>query len=133
LSNISSRLSYVASIAENANVWAHSHTYSGSRIKTDITPISGSLESVLAIHGVRFNWGQDAISSLNLSDTPQIGFVTQEIELFYPEVVTIAPNGYRMIDYDGLIPVLFDAIQEQKEIIDLLQSRIFSLEMEIGK
>ena len=127
LASAQSDLAYVIPLAENANFYAHSH-YSDLRLKTDISDISNSLESILALHGIRFHWNTQDFPAMSFNDNNQIGFIAQEVEKVYPELVMVAPNGYKMVDYARLTPILVEAIKEQQAMIDSLQQRISSLE-----
>ena len=124
---LQSGLEYVIPLAENANFYAHSH-YSDLRLKTDISDIYNALDSILALHGIRFNWNTQDFPAMSFNDNPQIGFIAQEVEQIYPELVMIAPNGYKVIDYARLTPILVEAIKEQQTMIDSLQQRISAIE-----
>ena len=110
---------------------------SDARLKQNITSISGSLNSVLALNPVKFNWVDDFVPSENGKD--MLGFVAQEIQTIVPEAVesfgadsifvgeTEINNPLR-VNEKFLIPVLTKAIQEQQAIIDGLIARIEALE-----
>ena len=125
----------------SGNIGASSGTniYNASdvRLKQNITSISGSLNSVLALNPVKFNWVDDFVPSENGKD--MLGFVAQEIQTIVPEAVesfgadsifvgeTEIDNPLR-VNEKFLIPVLTKAIQEQQAIIDGLIARIEALE-----
>ena len=110
---------------------------SDARLKQNISSISGSLNSVLALNPVKFNWVDDFVPSENGKD--MLGFVAQEIQTIIPEAVesfgadsifvgeTEIDNPLR-VNEKFLIPVLTKAIQEQQAIIDGLIARIEALE-----
>jgi hypothetical protein len=110
---------------------------SDARLKQNISSISGSLNSVLALNPVKFNWIDDFVPSENGKD--MLGFVAQEIQTIVPEAVesfgadsifvgeTEIDNPLR-VNEKFLIPVLTKAIQEQQAIIDGLIARIEALE-----
>ena len=128
ISKLASGLDYVTPLAENGNRYAHSHGYSDMRLKKDITPLSGSLDSVLALRGVRFNWNTQDHPEMSLGSEPQIGFIAQEVEQVYPELVTTDANGYKMVDYAKLTPLLVEALKEQQTVINSLGDRVGVLE-----
>ena len=93
------------------------------------------------------------VENLHLDNKPQFGFIAQELESVFPDLVkeekapvfkvtsetneagmTISKKElekyeeYKAINYVGLIPVLTKAIQEQQEMIQKLQNRIKVLE-----
>jgi hypothetical protein len=49
-----------------------------------------------------------------------LGFVAQEVQQLFPELVQQDADGYLYIDYVGLIPVLVESVKEQQEQIDEL-------------
>ena len=62
------------------------------------------------------------VSPFSFSKDEQIGFIAQEIEKIYPQVVLTDKNGYKSIDYSKLTPILVEAIKEQQKIIQELQA-----------
>ncbi|MFQ5633299.1 MAG: tail fiber domain-containing protein, partial [bacterium] len=53
----------------------------------------------------------------------QFGLIAQEVEEVFPELVRSGLNGMKSIDYNGLIPVLVEAIKEQQKQISKLLNR----------
>jgi len=92
------------------------------RLKKDITPIPNALSSIISLRGVNYFWRTKDFPNKGFSDTKQIGFVAQEIEKVYPELVTTQPDGYKAVDYSRLTPVLVEAIKEQQKMIEELKS-----------
>ena len=128
ISSLDSKLSYVARIAENANFYAHSHTYSDERLKQDIFPLSNALSSILQLQGVSFYWEENLAHQLNLPSTSQVGFIAQEVEQIYPELIAIDSMSYKSIDYSKFSPILVEAIKEQQTQIDDLRRENQQLE-----
>lgn len=54
-----------------------------------------------------------------------LGLIAQEIEMVYPELVSLDANGNKAVNYIGLIPVLIEALKEQQQQI-LKQEEYFS-------
>jgi hypothetical protein len=50
--------------------------------------------------------------------------IAQEVMEQFPDLVHKGSNGYYAVNYDGLIPVLIEAIKEQHSIIENLQAEI---------
>lgn len=50
----------------------------------------------------------------------RLGFVAQEVQELFPELVEEDKEGYMYVDYVGLIPVLVESVKEQQEQIDEL-------------
>jgi hypothetical protein len=64
-------------------------------------------------------------------NTIQYGFIAQEIQKVFPDLVAIGEDGLMSIQYNGLIPVLVKALQEQQSQIEELLSRVSELEKKV--
>ena len=95
-----------------------SATCSDRRYKKDIRPIKNSLAAINAIEGIYYKWKTNKFTDKAFSKNRQIGFIAQEVEKYFPEVVLTDDAGYKSVDYGRLTPVLFRAIKEQQEIIE---------------
>jgi hypothetical protein len=101
------------------------------REKTAIQPLSGALEKVLRLRGISFEWADKT----SRDEGRRLGLVAQEVREVVPEVVsggTDEMGGEEPLDlqYDGLIPLLIEAIREQQQAIDRLTRRVGELEAE---
>jgi hypothetical protein len=90
---------------------------SDARLKTNINTMTGSLNNIMKLRGVTFNWK----TTSNPSQT-QYGFIAQEVEKVLPDLVGTDSNGYKTVNYIGVIPVLTEAIKTQQEEIESLKS-----------
>jgi hypothetical protein len=124
ISALASHLDRVASLAENGNQYAHSHSYSDARLKTNITEIKDPLSKVLLLRGVYYQWNLMDYSDLGFTDKLQVGVIAQDVEQVFPELVTTDQNGYRQVDYDRLSAILIEAIKEQQKEIDALKDQL---------
>ena len=79
--------------------------------------MNGSLDNVLKLRGVTYNWKKDADNT-----KLQYGFIAQEVEEVLPDLVGTDSNGYKTVNYIGVIPVLTEAIKTQQEEIESLKS-----------
>lgn len=91
------------------------------RYKRDITLLKNSLDNVLKMQGVNYFWKTKDFPDRKFTDAKQIGFIAQEIEKIYPELVNTNEDGYKSVDYSKFTPILVEAIKEQQEIIDNLK------------
>ena len=115
-------LSVTGNVDVSGNVTATSFpTSSDRRLKTNITPLQKSLDKVMKLNGVTFNWDKSVKRNANASTTLQYGFIAQEIEKVIPELVSEGTDGYKTVNYMGVIPVLTQAIQEQQQEIEQLK------------
>ncbi len=112
---IDTNLTVTGNITASGNVV----TASDQRLKENLTIIPNSLDKLMSVNGYTFN----KIGS----DTVESGVVAQEVEKVLPEVIyDIQKNDgvYKGVNYNGLIPLLLEAIKELKEKVDDLESRL---------
>ena len=96
---------------------------SDSRLKTSITPLKNSLSKVLQLNGYTYRWKDNARDT-----SVQIGVMAQEVQKLFPQLVSEDKDGLLSVNYNGLIPVLINALKEQQQQIDELLNRIKKLE-----
>jgi hypothetical protein len=107
---------------------------SDQRWKKNIKIIDHSLDKIRNIDGVFFNWktidemNADGVKQLNVSDNKQIGFIAQNVEKNYPELVNTDIDGYKSVYYDKMSAVLLESIKELHDIVKTQQKRICHLE-----
>ena len=116
------------------DVIAFSSTISSDRkLKENIRPLENSLDKVLTLEGVKFDWKDDK------RDNDQLGFIAQDVEKVLPELVkeveTLKVEGetHKVVNYDGVVPVLVEAMKEQQKLINRLEERIKELENKKGE
>lgn len=98
--------------------WAHS---SDARLKTKIVPLENSLEKIIALHGVSYYWNNQP------EDNKQIGFIAQEVEKVFPEVIVKDSEGnYSMVPQNLTAPII-EAIKEQQLLIEEKDKKIEAL------
>ncbi len=66
-------------------------------------------------NGERINHGE-------VKTNPSIGVMAQEVKELFPELVLEDRDGMMSINYDGLIPVLIEALKDQNERIEALEN-----------
>jgi Chaperone of endosialidase len=106
---------------------------SDSRYKTNINPIQNSLEKLMLLQGVNYFWKASEYSNMNFSERKQIGFIAQDLEKVFPEMVFTDDKGYKSIDYSRLTPVLVETIKEQQKEIENLSRRLNAIEKQLTK
>lgn len=85
---------------------------SDERLKENIVDLSGSLDKLLQLQGVTYNF------KANPDKTPIAGFIAQEVQKILPSLVGQDPNGYLNLNKDGMIPYIVEAIKEQNGKLD---------------
>lgn len=57
----------------------------------------------------------------------RLGFIAQDLQKVFPELVEQDSAGYYYVDYVGLIPVIIEALKEQQSQIDVQNKKIKKL------
>ncbi|RYU96067.1 tail fiber domain-containing protein [Emticicia agri] len=91
------------------------------RYKKNITPLQSSLINILRLRGVNYDWRIQEFPDKEFTNQRQTGFIAQELELVYPEMVTTDEKGFKSVDYARLTPVLVEAMKELNEKILALE------------
>jgi hypothetical protein len=97
---------------------------SDEKMKTNIKKLENSLEKVLKLKGVTYNWNQAYSKEKQLDGFGQIGFLAQEVAKVVPEAVGVNQDGEYAMNYISLIPLLSEAIKEQNNTINELKEKI---------
>ncbi|MEP0986388.1 tail fiber domain-containing protein, partial [Ekhidna sp.] len=92
---------------------------SDKRLKTNIKDLDNVLSKIPLMRGVSYDWKKES-AQYQSDSSAQIGVIAQEIEEIYPQLVTTHSNGIKTVNYQGLVPVLIEAIKEQQKLIDRL-------------
>jgi hypothetical protein len=98
---------------------------SDERLKKDITPLKGSLDKLMELHGVSFYWREP--SKHGDSVGIQRGFIAQDYEKVFPEWVTTDADGYKMITTTGLDSLEVESIRTLKAENEALKTQTTSL------
>jgi hypothetical protein len=99
-------------------------TSSDKRFKKDIKPIANSLDNVLKLRGVSYNFKVEEYSNKKFPADTQIGFIAQELLEIYPQLISKDKEGYYSVDYSKISPILVEAIKEQQKKIDKLETEL---------
>ncbi len=107
--------------------------HSDRRWKKDVQPIVDSLDKVVSLQGVSFEWRGDDYPDMNFPDGEHLGLIAQDVEEVVSEVVHTNSDGYKSVEYANLVPLLIEALKEQQETISALAERLAELEKKIKK
>jgi len=105
----------------NGSTWG---TISDRRRKKDIQNLKDPLKNVLALRGASFIYKSDS------TNRKQIGFIAQEVEKVYPEMVYKDAKGIKSVTYSNFTAVLVEAVKEQQQQIEVLKRQVQSLKVE---
>jgi len=106
-------------INANGSSQAAFGTFSDRRLKENITDLPSQLDKIKAMRAVEFDYIESE------GGGHQLGFIAQEIEEIYPDMVGEREDGMKTLSGLGKWEArLVKAIQEQQEQIEALQSEI---------
>ncbi|KHD88380.1 MAG: hypothetical protein OM95_09605 [Bdellovibrio sp. ArHS] len=93
----------------NGNVKATAYLYtSDARLKKDIVTLPQALAKALKLRGVNFVWKS--------TDEKTVGFIAQEVEEVFPELVkTDKVSGYKAVQYGNIVAILVEALKEEHQ------------------
>ena len=125
---------YRANAIYSYNIWLmrQPNVASDEKIKENITKIEKPIEKIKQISGYYYNLKREIFPKylseeaiLDMTKT-QIGFLAQEVEKEFPELVTKpeSETDFCSMDYTGMIPILVEAIKEQQKMIENLQQEV---------
>ena len=86
---------------------------SDARLKSNIVSLGSTLPKLLQIDG----------KSYEMKGQQKIGVLAQEIQEVFPELVSEDDNEMLAVNYQGLVPVLINALKEQQSEIDELKEQ----------
>jgi hypothetical protein len=94
--------------------------FSDQSVKTNIRPIDNVLERVVKSRGVIYD-------RTDIEANDNIGFIAQELEVEFPELVATSEDGTKSVKYQNATAVLFEAVKEQQKQIDELNEKIHNI------
>ncbi len=132
--------SYKLSISGSVRFLSY-YQYSDKRFKENVEPLNGSLTNLLGLKTYSYNFikqdlkvgdslsvnvNKDNEVNYNFDNKKHFGFIAQEIQNSYPNLVSEDEKGYLSLNYTEFIPLIINAIQEQN-------AKIIKLEQEIER
>ena len=114
----SQKLSVAGSITATGTIGSAS----GRRYKERFAPLPNALPNVLQLNGLTCYWRRAAFPAQHFGPERQLGFIAQDVEKLYPELVVTDAAGYKSVDYGRLTPVLVEAIKKQQAQIEALKA-----------
>jgi hypothetical protein len=98
--------------------------FSDRRLKRNIQPLQNSLEQLLALRGVNYEFIDPSLIGERAG--PRIGMIAQEVEDVFPDWVDELDNGYKSLTFRGFealtVEALRDLRHEKDAEIDSLRS-----------
>ena len=88
---------------------------SDARLKANIVSLGATLAKLLLIDGKSY--------TMKKNGKQKIGVLAQDIQKVFPELVSTDDNDMLAVNYQGLVPVLINALKEQQEEINRLKEQ----------
>ncbi len=125
-------------VTATGDVVAYGST-SDIRLKKNIQPISGAIDSIKSVNGYTFQWNE--LAPEDKRDKTEYGVIAQEVEaagldLLIRDYVrpvnktggdNTPPEVWKSVQYEKFVPILIEAIKEQQIQIEDLKQEIQSL------
>jgi hypothetical protein len=92
---------------------------SDARLKANIVSLGSTLAKLLLIDGKSYTMKKDG--------KQKIGVLAQDIQKVFPELVTTDDKNMLAVNYQGLVPVLINALKEQDDKISRLEKLVEKL------
>lgn len=96
---------------------------SDERLKKNVKSIKGALKTLSDIDGKTYQWKDKSKRT-----GTQHGLIAQELEKVLPELVKTKVDGMKTVNYQGMIPVLVNAVNELSEKNKKQEERLLKLE-----
>ena len=78
------------------------------------------LNKIVNLNGTYYEWNE-TMNEIAGQTGSEYGLIAQDVKKEFPEMVSEGDDGYLMIDYIQLIPVIVESIKELKNEIDKLK------------
>ena len=92
---------------------------SDARLKANIVSLGSTLAKLLLIDGKSY--------TMKKNGKQKIGVLAQDIQKVFPELVTTDDKDMLAVNYQGLVPVLINALKEQQSEIDTYRKEVSEL------
>ena len=93
---------------------------SDPKLKTNIQPLTNSLDRVLQLNGVSWNWKSD--------NTPSAGVISTDVKKVLPEAVSMrtslnSKETFEIVNYDAIVGLLVEAVKDLQNQVDELKTK----------
>ena len=113
---VGGNIAYTGSISDVSDI----------RLKENIVPLENAIEKISSLKAIYFNNKGES------PDNREIGVIAQDVEKVLPELVSTNKEGYKMVDYTKLAPVLIEAVKELMAENEQLKQRLDAMEEKLS-
>ncbi|HAS40262.1 MAG TPA: hypothetical protein DCS93_07275 [Microscillaceae bacterium] len=100
---------------------------SDERFKQNITPLDAQqVDKLYQLQGTKYQFRTEEFKERGFAEGNYLGFLAQEVQALYPELVSEDEEGYLSINYVGLIPIIVEANKQQQKRIEALEAQLAS-------
>lgn len=133
-------------VAGNANkpgggTWGQ---LSDRRLKENITPLTGTLETLLCLNGYSYEYTDKAVADHRGLPGRQAGLLADEVERVFPDWVSMTDDGYRCVTERSTTALMVEALRdlraekdrqlaEKDRKIDQLNTMVCDLEARLAR
>lgn len=121
INSVTSKLKNLRGVSYNYKSEDHTNTdNSGTSINADLPKtLEGEIDSLLIVKE-----GINDTEKTQPSIEEYFGFIAQEVESVFPELVSTDENGNKFVSYTEFIPLLVEAVKEQEARINMLEKQM---------
>jgi hypothetical protein len=103
---------------------------SDSTLKCNVSLVGSTLDNLMKLGVYTYGWKDSSYSNFGLKE---YGFMAQEVDQLFPEIVKLDSTGHLNVAYYQMIPLLLKGIKEQQEQIKEQKEKIADLILIIDK
>lgn len=107
--------------------------HSDRRLKTNIHPIGNAIATIQELRGVSYKLKSPVSTGNRSASEHMLGLIAQEVEAVLPQLVGERPDGYKAVNYIGLIPILIEGIKSQQHELTSQKKEISNLQNQISE
>lgn len=97
------------------------------RFKDDVSAYTNSLDKLMQLNVIQYEYNQIAVEKGAYKPGRQIGVIAQELSQVAPELVAKDNSGHLFVNYEGMVPMLVGALQDINKIVEKQELEIIKL------
>lgn len=116
-----------ATTADISSVDGSYNALSDSSLKKKINAMNPVMNKVMQMKPSTYIFKHDK------NENEKVGFISQEIEKLFPQLVRESDEGLKLLNYSNISVIAIKAIQEQQATIETLQQELNAMKAEMQK